>query len=153
MDEEDAAARSALKPHKVPTRQLTIRECCGGAKGVRYADLPAADGGDEAPQRAHGAGFGKAIRYRLPETDFAPDIGPIPHLACADIEFRARTGVAANGPHSAFPETPRRPNSPPARAIRPSPTRPYRRYPHARTHTGETVRIRTLAAAAAVACR
>ncbi|MEU1273011.1 FtsK/SpoIIIE domain-containing protein [Streptomyces sp. NPDC005799] len=31
---------AALKPHKVPTRQITIRECCGGAKGVRYADLP-----------------------------------------------------------------------------------------------------------------
>jgi S-DNA-T family DNA segregation ATPase FtsK/SpoIIIE len=46
MDEREAqAARSttlsaALKPHKVPTRQITIRECCGGAKGVRYADLP-----------------------------------------------------------------------------------------------------------------
>ncbi|UGY92774.1 hypothetical protein [Streptomyces gobiensis] len=43
--ETDAAASStafsaALKPHKVPTQQLTIRECCGGAKGVRYADLP-----------------------------------------------------------------------------------------------------------------
>ncbi|GAA2108799.1 FtsK/SpoIIIE domain-containing protein [Streptomyces synnematoformans] len=54
MDEDDAAARStalsaALKPHKVPTRQLTIRECCGGAKGVRYADLPTSDGADEAP--------------------------------------------------------------------------------------------------------
>ncbi|WP_340559510.1 cell division protein FtsK [Streptomyces sp. GSL17-111] len=47
LDEEDAAARStalsaALKPHKVPTRQLTIRDCCGGAKGVRLADLPEA---------------------------------------------------------------------------------------------------------------
>lgn len=35
------ALSAALKPHKVPTRQLTIRDCCGGAKGVRYADLPA----------------------------------------------------------------------------------------------------------------
>lgn len=34
---------AALKPFKVPTRQLTIRECCGGAKGVRYADLPEAE--------------------------------------------------------------------------------------------------------------
>ncbi|WP_030543106.1 FtsK/SpoIIIE domain-containing protein [Streptomyces albus] len=45
LEETDAAARStalsaALKPYKVPTRQLTIRECCGGAKGVRLADLP-----------------------------------------------------------------------------------------------------------------
>ncbi|MFJ4828450.1 FtsK/SpoIIIE domain-containing protein [Streptomyces sp. NPDC088747] len=32
---------AALKVHKVPTRQITIRECCGGAKGVRFADLPA----------------------------------------------------------------------------------------------------------------
>lgn len=31
---------SALKMHKVPTRQITIRDCCGGAKGVRFADLP-----------------------------------------------------------------------------------------------------------------
>lgn len=32
----------ALKSFKVPTRQIQIRECCGGAKGVRYADLPEA---------------------------------------------------------------------------------------------------------------
>ncbi|MDT0467520.1 FtsK/SpoIIIE domain-containing protein [Streptomyces gibsoniae] len=43
--EMDAAAAStalstALKPFKVSTRQLTIRECCGGAKGLRHADLP-----------------------------------------------------------------------------------------------------------------
>ncbi|WP_340559411.1 AAA family ATPase [Streptomyces sp. GSL17-111] len=43
--DENAAARSTLlsatlKTHKVPTRQLTIRDCCGGAKGVRLADLP-----------------------------------------------------------------------------------------------------------------
>lgn len=47
MEEPDTGARStmlsaALKPHKVPTRQITLRECCGGAKGVRYADLPTA---------------------------------------------------------------------------------------------------------------
>jgi S-DNA-T family DNA segregation ATPase FtsK/SpoIIIE len=46
LEESDAAARStalsaALKPFKVSTRQITLRECCGGAKGVRYADLPA----------------------------------------------------------------------------------------------------------------
>ncbi|MGW1034323.1 FtsK/SpoIIIE domain-containing protein [Streptomyces antibioticus] len=46
--EMDAAAAStalsaALKPFKVATRQLTIRECCGGAKGLRYADLPAVE--------------------------------------------------------------------------------------------------------------
>lgn len=34
------ALSNALKPHKVPTRQITIRECCGGAKGVRHEDLP-----------------------------------------------------------------------------------------------------------------
>jgi len=37
------ALSAALKPYKVSTRQLTIRECCGGAKGLRYADLPAAE--------------------------------------------------------------------------------------------------------------
>lgn len=46
--EMDAAGSStalsaALKPFKVATKQLTIRECCGGAKGLRYADLPAAE--------------------------------------------------------------------------------------------------------------
>jgi S-DNA-T family DNA segregation ATPase FtsK/SpoIIIE len=40
----DAAAAStalsaALKPFKVSTRQLTIRECCGGAKGLRHTDI------------------------------------------------------------------------------------------------------------------
>ncbi|MEU5077085.1 FtsK/SpoIIIE domain-containing protein [Streptomyces asoensis] len=49
--EMDAAAAStalsaALKTFKISTRQLTIRECCGGAKGLRYADLPAADDGE-----------------------------------------------------------------------------------------------------------
>ncbi|AEY90761.1 cell division FtsK/SpoIIIE [Streptomyces hygroscopicus subsp. jinggangensis 5008] len=49
--EMDAAAAStalstALKPFKVSTRQLTIRDCCGGAKGLRYADLPAVEDGD-----------------------------------------------------------------------------------------------------------
>lgn len=44
VEEDDAAARSslltsALKPHRVSTRQLTIRECCGGAKGVRWEDI------------------------------------------------------------------------------------------------------------------
>jgi S-DNA-T family DNA segregation ATPase FtsK/SpoIIIE len=44
--EMDAAGSStalsaALKPFKVSTRQLTIRECCGGAKGLRWADIPA----------------------------------------------------------------------------------------------------------------
>lgn len=34
------ALSAALKAQKIPTRQLTIRDCCGGAKGVRYADLP-----------------------------------------------------------------------------------------------------------------
>jgi DNA segregation ATPase FtsK/SpoIIIE, S-DNA-T family len=33
---------AALKVHKIPTRQLTLRECCGGAKGVRFEDLPEA---------------------------------------------------------------------------------------------------------------
>lgn len=45
LGEEDPAVRStmlasALKVHKVTTRQVTIRECCGGAKGVRLVDLP-----------------------------------------------------------------------------------------------------------------
>lgn len=42
--EMDAAGSStalsaALKPFKVSTRQLTIRECCGGAKGLRHTDI------------------------------------------------------------------------------------------------------------------
>ncbi|MFM9643574.1 FtsK/SpoIIIE domain-containing protein [Streptomyces turgidiscabies] len=46
--EMDAAGSStalsaALKPFKVATKQLTIRECCGGAKGLRWADIPAAE--------------------------------------------------------------------------------------------------------------
>nr|WP_119589718.1 FtsK/SpoIIIE domain-containing protein [Streptomyces scabiei] len=49
--EMDAAGAStalsaALKPFKVSTRQLTIRECCGGAKGLRQADIPAAEDGE-----------------------------------------------------------------------------------------------------------
>lgn len=49
--EMDAAAAStalsaALKPLKVNTKQLTIRECCGGAKGLRWADIPAPDDGE-----------------------------------------------------------------------------------------------------------
>ncbi|MFD7709487.1 FtsK/SpoIIIE domain-containing protein [Streptomyces sp. NPDC059786] len=40
------ALSAALKPFKVATRQLTIRECCGGAKGLRYADLPASEDGE-----------------------------------------------------------------------------------------------------------
>ncbi|MET9056776.1 FtsK/SpoIIIE domain-containing protein [Streptomyces antibioticus] len=49
--EMDTAAAStalsaALKPFKVTTRQLTIRECCGGAKGLRHADLPAVEDGE-----------------------------------------------------------------------------------------------------------
>lgn len=44
-DKDVQAARStalsaALKPYKVTTKQITLRECCGGAKGVRYIDLP-----------------------------------------------------------------------------------------------------------------
>jgi DNA segregation ATPase FtsK/SpoIIIE, S-DNA-T family len=49
--EMDAAAAStalsaALKPFKVSTRQLQIRDCCGGAKGLRWADIPAAEDSD-----------------------------------------------------------------------------------------------------------
>ncbi|WP_055527176.1 FtsK/SpoIIIE domain-containing protein [Streptomyces graminilatus] len=49
--EMDAAGSStalsvALKPFKVATKQLTIRECCGGAKGLRWADIPTAEDGD-----------------------------------------------------------------------------------------------------------
>lgn len=49
--EMDAAGSStalsaALKPFKVSTKQLTIRECCGGAKGLRWADLPASEDGE-----------------------------------------------------------------------------------------------------------
>lgn len=49
--EMDAAGSSTalsatLKPFKVATKQLTIRECCGGAKGLRWADIPAAEDGE-----------------------------------------------------------------------------------------------------------
>ncbi|MBD9735221.1 AAA family ATPase [Streptomyces sp. H28] len=40
------ALSAALKPLKVSTKQLTIRECCGGAKGLRWADLPAPEDGE-----------------------------------------------------------------------------------------------------------
>jgi S-DNA-T family DNA segregation ATPase FtsK/SpoIIIE len=40
------ALSAALKPFKVSTRQLTIRECCGGAKGLRWVDIPAAEDGE-----------------------------------------------------------------------------------------------------------
>ncbi|MEU6344469.1 FtsK/SpoIIIE domain-containing protein [Streptomyces sp. NPDC046977] len=46
VGEASTALSVALKPFKVSTRQLTIRECCGGAKGLRYADLPAAEDGE-----------------------------------------------------------------------------------------------------------
>ncbi|MFD4527838.1 FtsK/SpoIIIE domain-containing protein [Streptomyces sp. NPDC058470] len=50
LDMDAAGASTALsatlKPFKVATRQLTIRECCGGAKGLRYVDLPAAEDGE-----------------------------------------------------------------------------------------------------------
>jgi S-DNA-T family DNA segregation ATPase FtsK/SpoIIIE len=47
----DAAGAStalsvALKPFKVATKQLTIRECCKGGKGIRWADIPAAEDGE-----------------------------------------------------------------------------------------------------------
>lgn len=46
--EMDTAAAStalsaALKPFKVSTRQITIRECCGGAKGLRWTDIAPAE--------------------------------------------------------------------------------------------------------------
>lgn len=56
LDDRDArAARSttlsnALKPFKVSTTQITIRDCCGGAKGVRYADLPPAEDAADGPE-------------------------------------------------------------------------------------------------------
>lgn len=33
------ALSMALRPHSIPTTQITIRNCCGGAKGVRFTDL------------------------------------------------------------------------------------------------------------------
>ncbi|MGJ5806058.1 hypothetical protein ACSCB1_44325 [Streptomyces europaeiscabiei] len=49
--EMDAAGAStalsaALKPFRVATTQLTIRECYGDAKGLRYANLPAVEDGE-----------------------------------------------------------------------------------------------------------
>jgi S-DNA-T family DNA segregation ATPase FtsK/SpoIIIE len=46
--EMDAAGSStalsaALKPFKISTRQLTIRDCCGGAKGLRWTDIAPTD--------------------------------------------------------------------------------------------------------------
>ncbi|MFJ6293211.1 FtsK/SpoIIIE domain-containing protein [Streptomyces griseoviridis] len=48
LDLDDAAAAStalsaALKPFKVATKQITIRDCCGGAKGLRWSDIEPAD--------------------------------------------------------------------------------------------------------------
>lgn len=37
------ALSAALKPFKVTTSQITIRECCGGAKGLRWADVAPVD--------------------------------------------------------------------------------------------------------------
>src|SRR5690606_10898503 len=55
LDEEDRAARSsllsaALRPHKLRTEQLTIRDCCGGAKGLRWDDLVRAAGNANADE-------------------------------------------------------------------------------------------------------
>lgn len=55
LDEEDRAARSsllsaALRPHRIRTEQLTIRDCCGGAKGVRWDDLVRAAGNANADE-------------------------------------------------------------------------------------------------------
>jgi S-DNA-T family DNA segregation ATPase FtsK/SpoIIIE len=49
LEEDDDTARStllnnALKPYRVPTRQVTVRECCGSRKGVRWDDLPEPSG-------------------------------------------------------------------------------------------------------------
>ncbi|MFE1046343.1 FtsK/SpoIIIE domain-containing protein [Streptomyces olivaceus] len=44
--ESSTALSVTLKPFKMSTRQLTIRECCGGAKGLRYTDLPAIEDGE-----------------------------------------------------------------------------------------------------------
>jgi S-DNA-T family DNA segregation ATPase FtsK/SpoIIIE len=44
--ESSTALSVALKAFKVATKQLTIRECCGGAKGLRHADLPAPEEGE-----------------------------------------------------------------------------------------------------------
>lgn len=42
-----ATLSAALRPYKVTTAQITIRDCCGGAKGVRLADLPEPGNGSE----------------------------------------------------------------------------------------------------------
>ncbi|CAL9380319.1 FtsK/SpoIIIE domain-containing protein [Streptomyces sp. enrichment culture] len=44
--ESSTALSVPLKPFKMSTRQLTIKECCGGAKGLRYTDLPAIEDGE-----------------------------------------------------------------------------------------------------------
>ncbi|MER5470866.1 FtsK/SpoIIIE domain-containing protein [Streptomyces sp. NPDC002685] len=44
--ESSTALSVALRACKVSTKQLTIRECCGGAKGLRYADLPVTEDGE-----------------------------------------------------------------------------------------------------------
>lgn len=55
LEEADAASRSsllsaALRPHRIRTVQLTIRDCCGGAKGVRWDDLVRAAGNANADE-------------------------------------------------------------------------------------------------------
>jgi S-DNA-T family DNA segregation ATPase FtsK/SpoIIIE len=42
-----ATLSAALRPYKVATAQITIRDCCGGAKGIRLADLPEPGNGPE----------------------------------------------------------------------------------------------------------
>lgn len=42
-----ATLSAALRPYKVTTAQITIRDCCGGAKGIRLADLPETTGDPE----------------------------------------------------------------------------------------------------------
>lgn len=42
-----ATLSAALRPYKVATAQITIRDCCGGAKGIRLADLPEPGNGSE----------------------------------------------------------------------------------------------------------
>lgn len=53
--EEDRTARSsllsaALRPHRLRTEQLNMRDCCGGAKGLRWNDLV------RAAENARGSG-------------------------------------------------------------------------------------------------
>src|SRR5690606_17812328 len=92
LDEADAASRSsllsaALRPHRIRTVQLTIRDCCGGAKGVPWEDLVFAAGDANADERV-----------RHPRNRFRARYRGNCYVTCADIGFRGLTPDPCEAP-------------------------------------------------------